>query len=230
MSLLVAPQVRARILVLHDDCYFRRALALALSQVGHEVTSDATLCDVEQAVDRYRPEVGVIDLPLHDRSGWEPMCALTGPDSRGLPTLFLLPANGDADWCSLFNPRVHDYVLKPFSIAEFLLRMQTFLSRVRPSAAPVRAGDIEIDVTMQRVRRAGHDLQLTPTQFDLLRFLADNEGEIVSKPQILHELWGGEVWDPNLVEVHVAALRRALEAHGPRVIHTVRGFGYVFRT
>jgi DNA-binding response OmpR family regulator len=129
-----------------------------------------------------------------------------------------------------FNAGADDYILKPFSMAEVLARIQALLRRTGVLTSAVRqVADIIIDDAARTVLRDGHALDLTRTEFDLLAVLAKHPGQVLSKVQLLTQVWGFDAYDVNLVEVHMSSLRRKLESHGPRLIQTVRGVGYVLR-
>jgi DNA-binding response OmpR family regulator len=116
-------------------------------------------------------------------------------------------------------------------MAEFLARAQALLRRAgRLSSSSWQIGELVVDDGARAVSRAGVRLDLTRTEYDLLSMLARHVGKVLSKTQLLTSVWGFDAYDANLVEVHMSALRRKLEVQGPRVIHTVRGAGYVLRT
>lgn len=119
-----------------------------------------------------------------------------------------------------------DYVIKPFMLAELVARVGAVLRRLGRTLSTVQVGDTVIDAEAGLVLRGEQQIELTATEFKLLCYLAGQHGRVVSKTQILTSVWG---FDPNLVEVYVSALRRKLEASGPRLLHTVRGLGYVLR-
>jgi DNA-binding response OmpR family regulator len=122
-----------------------------------------------------------------------------------------------------------DYVVKPFVLAELVARVSAVLRRLGRTPSTVQIGDLVVDADSAVVLRGDVSIELTATELRLLRYLAAQRGRVVGKTQILTAVWGYEDYDPNLVEVHVSALRRKLEEHGPRLLHTVRGLGYVLR-
>jgi DNA-binding response OmpR family regulator len=122
-----------------------------------------------------------------------------------------------------------DYVVKPFVLAELVARVEAVLRRLGRLRTRLEVGDLVVDVDGRQVTRAGCRIELTATELDLLIFLAGRQGRVVGKAQLLAAVWGYDDYAANLVEVHVSALRRKLEAHGPRLLHTVRGAGYVLR-
>jgi DNA-binding response OmpR family regulator len=124
-----------------------------------------------------------------------------------------------------------DYLVKPFASSELLARVRAVLRRSGRLTSPThQVFDLLVDEANRNARRGGHDLQLTKTEFDLLAVLSRAPGQLFSKTQLLSLVWGFDGYDNNLVEVHISALRRKLEAHGGRLIHTERGEGYVFRS
>jgi DNA-binding response OmpR family regulator len=122
-----------------------------------------------------------------------------------------------------------DYVVKPFELAELVSRVGAVLRRRGRLASAVQLGDLVLDAHAGTAARAGHVLDLTATELRLLLYLAEHRARILSNEQILAAVWGYDAYDPNLVQVYISALRRKLEAHGPRIVHTVRGIGYQLR-
>jgi two-component system OmpR family response regulator len=150
--------------------------------------------------------------------------------TSGLPILFLTAADSVDDRLAGFQAGADDYLVKPFSMAELLARVQALLRRSgRLSSASWHVGDLVVDDAARMVVRAGVPLELTRTEYDLLTVLVQQIGTVLSKTQLLTQVWGFDAYDTNLVEVHMSALRRKLEAAGPRLVHTVRGAGYVLR-
>lgn len=125
-----------------------------------------------------------------------------------------------------FDEGVDDYVVKPFVLAELVARVTAVLRRRGRVPTIIEIGDLVVDPDAGRARRGGVALDLTATEFRLLAFLAGSRGRTLSKTQILTQVWGYDHVDPNLVEVHLSSLRKKMEAHGPRLVHTVRGLGY----
>jgi two-component system OmpR family response regulator len=128
-----------------------------------------------------------------------------------------------------FAAGADDYLVKPFAMAELVARVRAVLNRRGRWPGAVEVGDLLVDEPAGTATRAGARLDLTATELRLLGYLVGNRGRTVSKTQILTQVWGYGDYDPNLVEVHVSALRRKLEAHGDRLVHTVRGLGYTVR-
>lgn len=218
-----------RVLVVEDDPPLRTALDVALRRSGHVVHAVADGADLVGILERFRPDLAVLDVRLAD-----------GPDGLALarrirshsdlPLLMLTAADRVEDRLAGFEAGADDYVLKPFSMPELLARVQALLRRSgRLDSAVIAVGDLVVDLATREVSVAGDLIALTPTEFDILTELCRRRGSTVSKPRLLAAVWGFEQDDPNLVEVHVSSLRRKLEAVAPRVIHTVRGAGYLVR-
>jgi DNA-binding response OmpR family regulator len=202
---------------------------VALREEGYEVCACENANDVQRVVEQFRPDLAVLDVRLG-----------TGPD--GYSTARLLRAHGEvavimltaadtvAERLEGFSSGADDYIVKPFSVAELLARIEAVLRRTGRLTSAVRQfADVIIDDSARTVLRAGQKLELTRTEFDLLTVMAKHPGQVLSKVQLLTQVWGFDAYDVNLVEVHMSSLRRKLEAHGPRLIQTVRGVGYVLR-
>ena len=219
----------ARVLVIDDEASVRLALELAFRQEGYSVRSEADGTTLGEVTDEFRPDVAVLDvrLPLGP-DGYTMTRMLRSADD--LPVLLLTAADSLENRLAAFEAGADDQMGKPFSTAEVLARTQALLRRTgRLAATVVSVGDLVIDDANHRVSRADQPIELTRTEYDLLSLLARNANQILSKQQLLSKLWEFDAWDPNIIEVHVSALRRKLEAHGPRLVHTVRSVGYVLR-
>ena len=215
--------------VVEDDVALRTALSSALRSSGYEVLVDQDGTSWTDALDRFRPDVAVIDVRVPaDVDGFGLAARIRA--HSGLPILFVTAADALEDRLRGFDVGGDDYLVKPFPMAELLARVRAVLRRTgRLTSSVIEVRDLIIDEAGHRAVRAGSDLELTDTEFSLLVTLARTPGRVVSKGQLLSVVWGWEEYHPNLVEVHVSALRRKLEAHGPRMIHTERGAGYVLR-
>ena len=185
---------------------------------------------IQRVVDQFRPDLAVLDVHLGSGpDGYSTARLLRGQSD--LPVIMLTAADTVAERLEGFNSGADDYLIKPFSMAELLARVEALLRRTgRLTSAVRQVGDVVIDDAARAVIRAGEKLDLTRTEFDLLATLAKHPGQVLSKVQLLTQVWGFDAYDVNLVEVHMSSLRRKLEAHGPRIIQTVRGVGYVVRT
>ncbi len=125
-----------------------------------------------------------------------------------------------------------DYITKPFSMSELLARIRVVLRRSGrdDTERTLSYEDLRLDESSRRAWRGENELELTRTELDLLAALMTDQGRVLSKTQLLSMVWGFDEYDPNVVEVHISALRRKMEEHGPRLVHTVRGVGYVLRS
>jgi DNA-binding response OmpR family regulator len=128
-----------------------------------------------------------------------------------------------------FDAGADDYVVKPFATSELLARTRAVLRRAGVTVETIQVDDLLVDPGAARVTRGGVEIDLTATELRLLVFLAENRDRVMSTLQILTQVWGYDDYADNLVQVHISALRRKIEAHGPRLIHTARGLGYVLR-
>ena len=219
----------ARVLVVEDDRPVRTSLEVALQEEGYEVMACPDASNLQQVVDQFRPDLVILDVRLP-----------TGPDGYSaarlirsgsdLPVMILTAADTVDERLQGFAAGADDYLVKPFSIAELLARVQALLRRTgRLSSAVRQIGDVIIDDGARTVLRGGSKIDLTRTEYDLLVVLAKHPGQVLSKVQLLTQVWGFDAYDVNLVEVHMSSLRRKLETNGPRLIQTVRGVGYVVR-
>ncbi|TXR55121.1 response regulator transcription factor [Quadrisphaera setariae] len=222
------PAAAARALVVEDDASVREALVEALRSDGFVVEALPDGEGFEGAVDAFRPDVALLDVMLPGlRDGFALARALRERSDAGL--LFLTARDAVDDRLRGFSTGADDYVVKPYVTAELLARVRALLQRLGRVPSTVQVGDLVLDEASSVATRGGHVLDLTGTEHRLLAYLVAGRGRTLSKTQILTQVWGYEDYDPNLVEVHVSALRRKTEAHGPRLIHTVRGLGYVLR-
>jgi DNA-binding response OmpR family regulator len=220
---------KPRILVIEDDAPMRAALAAALAGGGYEVRPEPDGSAFEAVVASFRPDLAILDVHLS-----------VGPDGYAiarrlraageLPVVFLTAADGYGPRKAGFDAGGDDYLVKPFPLEELLWRVRALLRRSgRLSSSRLEVGDLIVDEGAGMAIRAGEALDLTATEQRLLCALAGHPGQILSKYQLLAQVWNSDAYDPNVVEVHMSSLRQKLEARGPRLIHTVRGAGYVAR-
>lgn len=212
-----------RVVVVEDEDAVRGAVERALRTEGHAVTSFSDWTDVDVVL-AGAPDLAVLDVMLPHGDGFELARRLRA--RRDLPVVFLTARDGVDDRLAGFALGADDYLVKPFALEELLARVRAVLRRSGRLGAPLEAGDIVIDEQAGLASRAGHGLELTATELRLLAFFVRHRGMVLSKHQLLTQVWGYDAFDPNVVEVHVSALRRKLERHGPRILQTVRGLGY----
>jgi len=219
-----------RILVCDDEPQILRALEVILRDAGYEAVPAAT---GEEALSRAAvrpPAAAILDLMLPDTDGIELTKRLR--EWSEMP-IILLSAVGEEDAkVRALAAGADDYVTKPFGPPELVARLQAALRRSRPEAAEtvIAADGLEVDLQARAVRRDGERIHLTPTEFDLLRVLAQNRGRLMTHRKLLAEVWGPEyVDDVQVLRVHLANLRRKIEPpEAPRYIHTDAGVGYRF--
>jgi two-component system, OmpR family, response regulator len=228
---VVTPEAEpARILVVDDEENIRYLLDSAFRHFGLTVATADTGQAAVAAAGEFRPDAIVLDVMLPDLDGFEVLRRLRG-DGITAPVLFLTARDATADIVKGLTTGGDDYVVKPFSLEELLARLTVLLRRVgRGRAETLRCADLELDDGAHLVTRGGVEIDLSPTEYKLLRYLLVNTGRVLSRAQILDHVWaydfGGE---SNIVELYVSYLRKKLDAHGPSLIRTVRGAGYVLR-
>lgn len=215
----------ARVLVIEDADAIRAAVESGLAAVGHRVQACRDGHDVEHVLAQFRPDVVVLDVMLPGRDGFALLEVIRARSDAGV--VMLTARDGIADRLRGLTTGADDYVVKPFVLAELVARVEALLRRLGRITSTVTVGDLVVDEDAGTARRGSATLSLTATEFKLLCFLAQHRGKVLTKTQILSGLWGFDAYDPNLVEVHISALRRKLEQHGPRLLHTRRGLGYV---
>jgi two-component system KDP operon response regulator KdpE len=221
---------RPRVLVCDDEQQILRALRVILRDAGFEAVPAST---GEEALDQaavQHPEAGIIDVVLPDMDGVEVCRRLR--EWTDMP-LIVLSAVGDEDAkVRALAAGADDYVTKPFGPRELIARLQANLRRTEPEPEPavIVAGDLEIDLASRTVRRAGGEIHLTKTEFDLLRLLVRNRGRLMTHRDLLQEVWGpGYATDTQVLRAHIANLRRKVEpGSGPKLIRTDPGVGYRF--
>jgi two-component system, OmpR family, response regulator len=218
-----------RILVVEDDPTLRDSLAVTLRAEGYEIETAESGAAALVSFDAFRPDLALLDVRLP--AGPDGLDLARELRARGdVPVLFLSALGELQDRVAGFEAGGADYLTKPFSTSELVLRIQALLRRSgRLEARAWQVGDLVVDEAARTALRDGVAIELTRTEFDLLVALGRNLGTVVSKSRLLALVWGFETYDENLVEVHISALRRKLEAAGPRLVQTVRGVGYVLR-
>ena len=223
---------RHRILVVDDEPSIVDAVATSLRYEGFDVEEATTGRGALAAAQDLPPDLIILDVMLPDLDGLEITRRLRSDGVRA-PVLFLTARDSLEDKVAGLTVGGDDYVTKPFALAEIIARVRALLRRsgVEPSdQGLLRFADLEMDEGAHEVRRAGRLIQLTATEFNLLRFFLRNPRQVLSKSQILDNVWhydfGGEA---NVVETYVSYLRKKLERHGTPLIHTIRLVGYALR-
>ena len=209
--------------LVEDEEPVRHAIERALGRDGIAVTGFSD-CPDPGLVLAAAPDLAVLDVLLPSGDGFELARKLRA--ARDLPIVFLTARDAVEDRLNGFELGADDYLVKPFALEELLARVRAVLRRTGRLGAAIQAGNVVVDEQAGLAARAGSPLELTPTELRLLAYFVRERGLVLSKHQLLTQVWGYDAYDPNVVEVHVSALRRKLEAHGPRILHTVRGLGY----
>jgi len=226
-------QPSARLLVVEDEPNILELLAASLRYAGFEVVTAAAGTEAVQAAQRHRPDLIVLDVMLPDMDGFEVLHRLRGGGTR-TPVVFLTARDSTEDKIRGLTLGGDDYVTKPFSLEEVIARIQAVLRRTRGGAAEASPrltfADLELDEDSHEVWRDGTQVQLSPTEFKLLRYFMRNSGRVPSKMQILDHVWDYDFrGDTGIVESYVSVLRRKIDTTEPHLLHTLRGVGYVLR-
>ncbi|WP_219472143.1 response regulator transcription factor [Nonomuraea rhizosphaerae] len=217
----------ADILLIEDDVAIRTALSRGLRELGHAVTSSPTALDGLRLAVEDRPDLIVLDLGLPDLDGVD-MLRMLRAVSR-VPVIVATARDGDAEMVPVLDAGADDYVVKPYSSAQLDARIRAVLRRSGDAPpGPLEVGGLSVDPRARVATLDGETLDLTPREFDVLHYLAARPGEVVTKRELLTEVWqlpyGGA---DKTVDVHLSWLRRKLgeTASEPRYLHTVRGVG-----
>ncbi len=222
----------ARVLVVDDEPNIVDVISMALRYEGFEVASAATGAEALSAVRTQRPHVMLLDVMLPDMEGFD-VARRLGAERARVPIIFLTARDATEDRVRGLTVGGDDYVTKPFSLEELVARVRALLRRsgaAEATSSLLTFADVELDDDAHEVTRAGELIELTPTEYRLLRYLMLNPRRVLSRTQLLEHVWdydfGG---DARVLETYVSYLRRKLDEHGPPLIHTVRGVGYVMR-
>ena len=228
------PARPTRVLVVDDEPNICALLSATLRLTDFDVRTAGGGHDALIVAEEFEPDLVVLDVMLPDLDGFQVARRLRA--SRPVPVLFLTARDAVEDRISGLTVGADDYVTKPFSLEEVVLRIRAILRRSRAevdladSAILLSYADLEMDEDAHEVRRGGKLIDLSPTEFNLLRYLMTNAGRVVSKAQILDRVWSYDFGgDGRIVESYVYYLRRKIDKHGPALIHTVRGVGYALR-
>jgi len=219
-----------RALVVDDEENVSYLASTALRLNGWTVEVSNSGRDAVAAVERFRPDVIVLDVMLGDANGFE-LCELLRRRAVGTPVIFLTALGGVADRVRGLTIGGDDYLTKPFSVEELVARCRLLTRRAGGAQPPARLcyADLEIDEDAHRVMRAGRVVHLSPTEYRLLQYLLLNAGRVLSRSQILERVWDYAFGDASNVESFISFLRRKVDRVEPKLIHTIRGVGYVLR-
>ena len=222
-----------RVLVVDDEATLAELVSMALRYEGWDVRSAPDGLAAVRSAREFRPDAVVLDIGLPDIDGLEVLRRLR-TDAPELPVLFLTARDAVEDRIAGLTAGGDDYVTKPFSLEEVVLRLRGLMRRTGVTAADAGAelviGDLVLDEDSHEVRRGGEPVSLTATEFELLRFMMRNPRRVLSKAQILDRVWsydfGGQA---NIVELYISYLRKKIDAGREPMIHTMRGAGYVLK-
>ena len=229
---MAGTRTEARLLVVEDDPNILELLSASLRFSGFDVKTVTSGSEAINAAREHRPDLVVLDVMLPDLDGFEVIRRMRQGDSH-IPVVFLTARDATEDKVRGLTLGGDDYVTKPFSLEELTARIRAVLRRTATGAQePSRLtfADLELDEETHEVYRAGRRIQLSPTEFKLLRYLMLNANRVLSKAQILDHVWNYDFrGDDNIVESYISYLRRKIDNVEPRLIHTIRGVGYVLR-
>jgi two-component system, OmpR family, response regulator len=226
---------KVRLLVVDDDTNIADLLSTALRFVGYEVQIARSGAEALVIARQSTPDLVVLDVMLPDLDGFEVTRQLRG-QGMSLPVVFLTARDQMQDKLTGLTIGGDDYVTKPFSLEELIARVRIVLRRTRPDPADeledrsLRFADLELDEDTHDVRRSGQLISLSLTEFTLLRYLMLNADKVLSKAQILDQVWRYDfAGDVRIVESYISMLRRKVDRFDPPLIHTLRGVGYSLR-
>ena len=229
-----------QVLVVDDEPNIRELVQVALKFHGCAVSTAASGMDALRQAESGRPDLIVLDVVLPDIDGFE-VCRRLRAGGNEVPVIFLTARDTSSDTVTGLALGGDDYVTKPFSVEALVARVRAVLRRASRAAVAdatgtggaegiLRIGDLELDESRWSVYRAGVPVELSPTEFRLLAYLMRHQGRVLTRAQLLENVWG---WDyagqSQIVETYVSYLRRKLDPLGPPLIHTQRGVGYSLR-
>ena len=232
-----------RVLVVDDEPNIRELVQVALNFHGCAVTTGATGQDALKLAHAYDPDLIVLDVLLPDIDGFE-VCRRLRSVANDVPVIFLTARDATADTVTGLTIGGDDYITKPFSVEALVARVRAVLRRTaghragpaeadgqEDKPATLRVADLELDEDHWTVHRAGIPVELSPTEFRLLAYLMRNQGLMLTRRQLLDNVWGWEyAGQSQVLETYVSYLRRKLDPLGPPLIHTQRGVGYSLRS
>ncbi|WP_166984378.1 response regulator transcription factor [Paramicrobacterium fandaimingii] len=222
-----------RVLAVDDEASLTDLIKMALRYEGWDVQTAATGHEALAKSREFRPDVIVLDIMLPDLDGMSVLHRLRA-DGDDVPVLFLTAKDALDDRIAGLTAGGDDYVTKPFSLEEVVARLRSLIRRAAQSALAsdsiITVGDLEIDEDSYEVTRGDEPIELTATEFELLRYLMRNPRRVLSKPQILDRVWSYEFGGKaSVVELYISYLRKKIDAGREPMIHTVRGAGYMLK-
>jgi len=221
-----------RVLVVDDEPNLVEVLTMALRFQGFAVESAASGREALAAVTRFKPHLMVLDVMLPDMEGFD-VAARLGAQRASVPIIFLTARDSTEDKVRGLSGGGDDYMTKPFSLEELVARIRTILRRTgqaAPESGRLVFQDIELDEETREVVRSGQTIELTATEYRLLRYLMLNPRRVLTRAQLLDHVWNYDFGgDGRVLETYISYLRKKLDAHGPPLIRTVRGVGYALQ-
>jgi two-component system OmpR family response regulator len=223
---------RLRVLVVDDEPSIVDVISMALRHHGYEVEVADTGTQALAHVRDWRPHAMVLDVMLPDMEGFEVARRLAN-QRAGVPILFLSARDNTADKVRGLTTGGDDYVTKPFSLEELIARLRNIMRRsgaFEQHSSRLTFADLELDEDTREVSRGGRPIELTATEYRLLRYLMLNPRRVLTRAQLLDHVWSYDFGgDARVLETYVSYLRKKLDCGGPQLLHTVRGVGYVLR-
>ena len=223
-----------RVLVVDDEKSISDLISTSLRFVGFDVRTAATGSEALTVAEEFKPQAVVLDVMLPDLDGFE-VCRQLRNEGLNIGVLFLTAKDGMEDKVAGLTIGGDDYMTKPFSLEELVARLRALLRRIGvveidTDDEKIRFADLELNEATHEVHRGGQLLEMSPTEFQLLRYLLINADRVVSKSQILDHVWQYDFrGDAGIVETYISYLRKKIDAFDPPLIHTVRGVGYRLR-
>jgi two-component system OmpR family response regulator len=221
-----------RVLVVDDEPGIVDVISMALRHEGFTVAAAGSGGDALDRVRRWRPHVLVLDVMLPDMSGFDVARRLSA-EHVDVPILFLSAQDNTADKVRGLTMGGDDYVTKPFSLEELIARLRNILRRagaLEAHSSRLTFADLELDEDTFEVFRSGRPIELTATEFRLLRYLMRNPRRVLSRSQLLDHVWGYDFGgDARVLETYISYLRKKIDVQGQPLVHTVRGYGYGLR-
>jgi two-component system OmpR family response regulator len=222
-----------RVLVVDDEPNIVDVVTMALRFQGFAVASAGTGAEALASVRDFRPDLIVLDVMLPDMEGFD-VAERLGAQRARVPIVFLTARDATDDKVRGLTLGGDDYMTKPFSLEELIARIRSVLRRAgiaEPESGRLVFEDVELDEDAREVVRNGQYVELTATEYRLLRYLMLNPRRVLTRTQLLEHVWQYDFnGDARVLETYVSYLRRKLDVHGPPLIHTVRGVGYALRT